>query len=410
MPVLCLTTLSEFSARAMVRTHILRRLHRNSSPRSVALVASLFAVVVLAACGGSASPSGASTASSSNTDPGVAACAPSYSYMPPTPVSSPVFNVTSYGAKGNGTTNSSPAIISAIAAAQAHGGEVYIPAGKFLIMNKILIPAGTGITISGAGRSETTLMAGAPGQTIFTVQAGHTTIENATLDAQITGGNPAVLTGASYVWLLHLEVLGAPGGSWPIRFAGGKGTASPAHPTYATGNVVDDVILYDTAPERNDGLGFAFQSNAVIANLVHNGSRIGLYVDKDVTIFNDNYTPNSIGNGGEKGYVITTPSSNIVISHFTSSGWGGKINPVPTANPRDGNTNITICYEEMTGASSNLFSIGDVTGLSISNSHFGTIQVQPTQKAQGTFTNSTYASLQEEKKSSGATISLQQSQ
>lgn len=394
----------------MVRTQILRKVHTKSSLRSVALVASLFAVVVLAACGSKAtSPSGASTASS-DTDPGVAACAPSYSYTPPTPVSNPVFNVTSYGANGNGTTNSSLAITSAIAAAQAHGGEVYIPAGKFLIMNTIFIPAGRGITISGAGRSETTLMAGAPGQTIFRVQADHTTIENATLDARITGGSPAVLTGASYVWLMHLEVRGAPGGSWPIRFAGGKGTASPAHPTYATGNVVDDVILYDTAPERNDGLGFAFQSNAVIANLVHNGSRIGLYVDKDVTIFNDNYTPNSTGNGGTKGYVITTPSSNIVISHFTSSGWGGKINSVPTANPRGGNTNITICYEQMTGASSNLVSIGDVTGLSISNSHLGTIQVDPTRAAQGILINTTYASLQEAKKSSGATITLQQSQ
>ena len=251
-------------------------------------------------------------------------------------------------------------------------------------------------------------MAGAPGQTIFTVAASHSTIENLTINAQITGGNPAVLTGANYVWLLHLEVLGAPGGSWPIRFAGGHG-ATPFHPAYATGNVVDDVILHDTAPQRNDGLGFAFQSNAVIANLVHNGSRIGLYVDKDVTIFNDNYSPNTTGNGGTKGYVITTPSSNIVISHFTSSGWGGKINAVPSANPRDGNSNITICYEQMTGAASNLFSIGDVTGLHISESHFGTVQVDPFREAQGTMTNTTYASLQEQNKSSGATIALQTS-
>jgi polygalacturonase len=385
-----------------------------SSLRSAAFVVSLFAMAVLAACGSSSSSAKGNTASlngaltTSDTDPGIAACAPSYSYTPPTPVTSFVFNVTSYGAAGNGTTNSSPAITTAIAAAQAHGGEVYIPAGKFLIMTKIVIPAGTGITISGAGRSETTLMMGAPGQTMFTVQADHTTIENATLDAQITGGNPIVLTGANYVWLLHLEVLGAPGGSWPIRFAGGHGS-SPAHPTYATGNVVDDVILYDTAPQQNDGLGFAFQSNAVIANLVHHGSRIGLYVDKDVTIFNDDYTPNSLDNGGEKGYVITTPSSNIVISHFTSSGWGGKINSVPTVHPRGGNTHITICYEQMTGASSNVFSIGDVTDLSISNSRFGTVQVDPASEAQGTLTNSTYASLQDEKKSSGATISLQQS-
>ena len=120
-------------------------MHTKSSHRSVALVGSLLAGIVLTACGGSPGSNTASPSSAPNTsatNPGVAACAPSYSYTPPTPVTSAVFNVTNYGASGNGTTNSSPAIISAIAAAQAHGGEVYIPAGKFLIMNKILVPAG----------------------------------------------------------------------------------------------------------------------------------------------------------------------------------------------------------------------------------------------------------------------------
>jgi hypothetical protein len=338
------------------------------------------------------------------TDPGVASCAADYRYTPPTPPGGPRFTVTKYGARGNGVTNSSPGISAAITAAQAHGGVVYIPAGKYLIKSTIFVPEGRGVTITGESRTATSLMAGAPGQTMLKIQADHTTVENMTLSAQIDGGSPAITSGASYVWLLHLEVLGSSGGSWPIRLAGGKGS-TPGHASYATGNVVDDVILHDTAPQRNDGLGFAFQSNAVVANLVHYGSRIGLYIDKNVTVFNDHFTPNTLNNGGEKGYVITTPSSNIVISHFVTSGAGGKIAAVPVAKKRGGSSDVTVCGEQMTGSSTNVLFIGDVTGLTISDSHLETVQLAPNVELQGIMTGTTYKSLKR-KKSGTARVDL----
>jgi hypothetical protein len=65
----------------------------------------------------------------------------------PTPALTPVlapalmFNVTDYGATGNGTTDDTAAIQSAITAAAAGGGMVYFPAGTYLVQ-PLTVPAG----------------------------------------------------------------------------------------------------------------------------------------------------------------------------------------------------------------------------------------------------------------------------
>jgi hypothetical protein len=110
-----------------------------------------------------------------------------------------------------------------------------------------------------------------------------------------------VVVPASYVTVEHCRILGAVGGSWPLRFAGGHASASPVHPSYATGNVINDMIMHDYAPGRNDGLDFSFQQNASISNVQHIGSRLGLYVDRYVTVTNYSYTPEPSLTGGTYG-------------------------------------------------------------------------------------------------------------
>ena len=89
------------------------------------------------------------------------------------------------------------------------------------------------------------------------------------LEAEQHGGGRRFSATASDVTLRHARVLGASGGSWPVRFAGAAGVARPQDPTYATGNSVKDLILHDAAPGKDDGLDFSFQENGSISDVQH---------------------------------------------------------------------------------------------------------------------------------------------
>lgn len=64
-------------------------------------------------------------------------------------------NVTSYGAKGNGTTDDTAAIVSAINGIPAAGGVVYLPAGTYRITQPLYLKANT--ILRGAGSTLTKL-------------------------------------------------------------------------------------------------------------------------------------------------------------------------------------------------------------------------------------------------------------
>jgi Pectate lyase superfamily protein len=331
---------------------------------------------------------------------------PQPSPRPQPTIGGTTFDVTRFGASGDGSTDSSGAIQVAIDAAQMAGrGRVYFPPGTYLIGSKSeVIAPGSPVEIEGAGRDTTTL-ASAAGIRILVVEADHSIVTGLTLDANRHGGGPALVVPASYVTVEHCRILGAVGGSWPLRFAGGHASASPLHPSYATGNMVNDLILHDYAPGRNDGLDFSFQQNARISNVQHTGSRLGLYVDRYVTVTNYFFTPEPSLTGGTYGYFITTPGDHITITNFTTSGQGGKIGVIPAGNPRAGNSDITINGEKMTGGPAFQLFIGDVSNLVIENSSLGRVLVAPTDMTQCTIQNSTYAALSKQQ-NPGATIDV----
>ncbi len=83
------------------------------------------------------------------------------------------WNVTWWGAFGDGTTNDTAAFVAAIAAVVARGGGcLFIPAGMYILSPTIAIPPG--VTILGAGRDYTTLLFPVLGTGVsaFEVQVG----------------------------------------------------------------------------------------------------------------------------------------------------------------------------------------------------------------------------------------------
>ena len=70
-----------------------------------------------------------------------------------------VANVLDFGAKGDGKTDNSGPFAAAIAAARgtAGGGTVLIPAGQYMVRNRIILN-GNGIVLKGAGRENTKIL------------------------------------------------------------------------------------------------------------------------------------------------------------------------------------------------------------------------------------------------------------
>jgi Pectate lyase superfamily protein len=77
------------------------------------------------------------------------------SLPPPTPLPGPVFNVSNFGAQGNGVSDDTAALQAALNVAVGSGGSVYAPAGTYLISSALSY--GGGFTLAGDGMAATTI-------------------------------------------------------------------------------------------------------------------------------------------------------------------------------------------------------------------------------------------------------------
>jgi len=74
---------------------------------------------------------------------------------PPTPLPGPVFNVSNFGAQGNGVSDDTAALQAALNVAVGSGGSVYAPAGTYLISSALSYRGG--FTLAGDGMAAPTI-------------------------------------------------------------------------------------------------------------------------------------------------------------------------------------------------------------------------------------------------------------
>jgi hypothetical protein len=186
-----------------------------------------------------------------------------------------VYNVMSYGAVGNGSTDDSAAVIAAIAAAYAaNGGIVFFPEGKYLINSQIVMPNTGGssplqpsIRLTGAG----------PGMATSAIAAGTIPLGGAMLDLRNNAVTAKIQTiGAGYLEIDHLTLID--GGSDSAAFV------------YTTNTVlhIHDVAFYGTAPAST---GVSAVNDAIIlgGTTAAAGGAVGDAFQGYGTVIRDNY-------------------------------------------------------------------------------------------------------------------------
>lgn len=362
----------------MARSDMAPRVHHHRLTLGVAVVAALSSCLAIA-CGSASPPT------------------PKPSAIP-TPSSGDVYNVASYGARGDGQSDNTMAFGDAIQAAEAAGGGVVsVPAGKYLFSasktgtnGSVVIDGTAPITLKGAGRDATFLIEGKANKGLLGVHIDHTVVEDLTLNTQEFGGGAALFVQANDTSLLDTTVLGGPN-HFAIYYAGPKG-AKPLAPNYNTGNVVSNLILNEL--DCNDGFSWSFQENSTISNVTHTGSRLALYVDQSTTVTDYHYTPGAQQCGARNGFWITPPADNITITDFTSSGEGGKVGVIGPGGVGKVAKNVTISGLTMTGSGYTL-TIGDVSNFMLTGCNLGqnNIVIDAQAISQGTVSHCTYGHM-----------------
>ena len=284
-------------------------------------------------------------------------------------------NVAQFGASTS-SANNTQAFQNAINAAAGH--VVCVPAGTWNFTSTINIASQE--VFEGVGSGSTFLVETKLGQNLLRVSASGTIVQNLTLNTQSFNGGIPFSSGASNVTLQNSQILsGNVPGHFAVYFAGPSG-ATVSAPLYSTGNTISNVGINDTICD--DGFSWSFQQNGTINNVSETGSRLSLYVDSGTTVTNYNYTPGPCAQA-DNGYWITAPSQNITINNFVSSGSGGKA--CPNIYSPYSCSNITIANEHATGN----IEIGNVTGLSVTGSNFGSVAVDSATNSSGSWSSST---------------------
>jgi parallel beta-helix repeat protein len=225
------------------------------------------------------------------------------------------FNVKSYGATGDGTTDDGAAIMAANTAATATKGVVFFPPGTYRVSAFALRPA-AGTTWAGSGEASIIKLKNAGNGNLIEVMPGITdvTIRDLRLDGnranQSSDGN-CVKTNAARTKVLNCHVLSAYGYNI-VAFAGGDDFS---------------VIGCTTEDALSEGIEIQGASRAVISNnIVKTAGKNGIYV---------------WANGGTCSDVSITGNVVYDSSNLTASFAGIRVD--------DGATNVTITGNTVTG-------------------------------------------------------------
>ncbi|MDQ2724391.1 MAG: glycoside hydrolase family 55 protein [Actinomycetota bacterium] len=314
---------------------------------------------------------------------------------PPLTASSQTYQVTDFGADPSGHNDSTLAIRQAIAVAGATPGPntVYFPPGTYILDDNdgavvdLRLHGPNPIIVVGAGMDSTKVieevglvkypsLSATKGVFLIATNGGSgSRITGLTVDSQTYTAGTALADFGSNTMIDHDTFLGAtsnPSYNHDVFDARILGLCSKTNPHRLGGNVISDLVLNGRGVGGNVDLDLSCQINATVSNVQDTGAGLGFYLDSGVTLDGYTFTPSS-AQASAKAYQVTGPSDHISLSNVVTHGNGGNLLPSQGGYRISA---VTITNETMT-APGNHVALGDVSGVSISNSQLQGVYINP---------------------------------
>ncbi|MDA8194908.1 MAG: glycosyl hydrolase family 28-related protein [Thermaerobacter sp.] len=310
----------------------------------------------------------------------------------------PVFNVVNYGADPSGVRDSTNAIRRAIAAAESHPySEVYFPPGRFLLDQRsphlFDFVIDRPIHIVGAGPHATTIInkigRKTPGVSlstvIFEIVAAHgmhtgggsgSSISDMTLNSAMYDAGTDIMDFGSYTSLTNLIVLAARSTHQYNRNSFGIRVITVCNPAnysyvYRMDNVIRNVTIVGSGSGGNTELDLSCQVGTTASHISIHGNGMDIFYSRDIHVSHADLTGGLHGNTQDFTWVVTG-SSHVALSHITTDGQGGVIEPDPVLVSHQ----IQIAQERMIDRAA-FMRIGDVQQLAVTHSTLGNIAIDP---------------------------------
>ncbi|MDA8195664.1 MAG: glycosyl hydrolase family 28-related protein [Actinomycetota bacterium] len=324
-------------------------------------------------------------------------------------------NVVDYGADPTGQSDSTNAIIAAIAAAESLNDHatVYFPAGRYILtrpLNRLfdfvvssplnLVGAGQGLTVI---ENEVGIDTGAtvpPGMFKISGSGGPTPggadgtiIGDMTLDVMTYQSGTAVTDYGNNTTIGNLTVYAPTSTNKynPNQF--GIRVIAVCNPTniftnYRVGNLVQNVYIAGNGWDGNTELDISCQENTTVNGATIVGNGVDIYMSRDDSLSNLKLTG---GNNGAANYFtwVITDSQNINLTNVVTTGQPGVIEQ----SSGDTTSNVVINNEVSNSPAAHI-RIGDALDTTIENSNLGGIYLDPSRVLDGlTVQNSTFGNI-----------------
>lgn len=251
------------------------------------------------------------------------------------------YNARYYGAKGDGLADDFVAIQSALDAAGATKGTVYVPPGTYLVSNSLVVPPG--VILQGAGMNATVLRnpeGALPGvevngniayATIAMVGVSHSGVRDLAVDhatfgadtngiVMIPGGPNGSGAPTTYSFVERCRIEGADSHQYLIWNMRGMHNV-------IRDNVVNGNVLGNTSSQQEGIELFGGEDVQVLNNRVSNVGSSGIYLTEDLALVPGTYFKNILvqGNvvtGGHRGISIPVASevNNLMVTNNTVTG------------------------------------------------------------------------------------------
>ncbi len=247
--------------------------------------------------------------------------------------------VTVSGMRCDGITNNTPAIQAAVdAAGRQPGGVVTIPAGICVLQGNVHLNTKYGVTVEGAGATETFLVQHAD-QNIFQITSSGNTVEAMNLNTFSFNPGlipirknpvPAVLfSNASNTTVMNITA--ETGSGFGLRLTG----SNPCYAFPITGSVVSNVTMVNHGTGGFAAVDIDCQNGARLSNITIHGGILALYNDTNTVLNTETYYGVA---RCQPAWYVTGPASNILIENVVSYAGFGVIH----GSSRGAATGITV--------------------------------------------------------------------